>query len=139
MFLVQGWHKLEAPRSTHQTAHTNTRRQSFEGSHPHKHADTCTQTTKALISLSSPFVLIDRDKTSREPNDLMCVKLRELIIQKLHFHKYVYQYAKQRQKVGQNFSEVFEHKISVKVWIATPTQPERLNAVNYRIQTLALH
>lgn len=30
-------------------------------------------------------------------------RLRKLIIQKLHVRKYVYQYAKRRRKVGQNF------------------------------------
>lgn len=75
--------------------HTNTKRQRFQGSHPHQRADAHTQTTKDLNQpLLSPFVLKDRDKTARESDDLMRVNLKELIIQKLHVHKYVYQYAK---------------------------------------------
>lgn len=93
--------------------HTAGDAQSFEGLYPCKE-NTHTQTTrthtqlKALISLSHPpFVLKDRDKTVGEANDLKRVKLRKLIIQKLHVHKYVYQYAKSRHKVGQNFWESF--------------------------------
>lgn len=38
-------------------------------------------------------------------DDLRGVKLRGLIIQKFHIHRNVYQYAKRRQKVGQNIGE----------------------------------
>lgn len=60
-------------------------------------------TTEGPNQSLSSSVVTDSDKTVGKGSDLIGVKLRELIIQKLHVHKYVYQYAKRRHKVGQNF------------------------------------
>lgn len=98
---------------THESMHAHSRRHTkfwglipMQRKYPHTN-NAHTQLNAPNQPLSSPFVLKDRDKTVGEANDLKRVKLRKLIIQKLHVHKYVYQYTKSRHKVGQNFRESF--------------------------------